>query len=160
MIMLVGLPRILRYRPLEIQSLIRLHIMQMLAHRPIRIPLDHQINVALRILIADRRVWPYDRFLHLRPLVFRNQRGRDLQARDIILVRQREAEFLRVVVELLDGLELQVDEALVATGERGGLGGGSAGGEVRRDGLALLGGWGRGGLGGRGALVVVVSSAS
>ena len=115
--MLVRLPRILGDRALEIQPLIRLHAVQMLAHGPILIPLDHEINVALRVLVADGRVWPDDRLLHLGPLVPRQQRRRDRQARDGLAVREREAELLRVVVQLLDGFELQVDEALVAARE-------------------------------------------
>ncbi len=121
--MLVRLPFIFRNRPLEIQPLIRLHVMHMLAHRPIRIPLHQQIHIPPRILVARRRIRPNDRLLHARPLILRQQRRRDLQPGDIIFIRQREPEFLRVVVDFLDGLELQVDEALVAAGEGCGLGG-------------------------------------
>lgn len=159
MIMLVRLPRILRNRPLEIQPLIRLHAVHVLAHDPILIPLDHEINVALGVLVANRRIRPDDRLLHLGPLVPRQQRRCDRQARDGIAVGQREAEFLRVVVQLLDGLEFQADEALIPAQEgllwRGGRRGGGEG-----YGLAFVGRWRSVGFGfGRfGDAVVVVSS--
>ena len=115
--MLVRLPRILGNRPLERQPLIRLHVMQMLAHRPIRIPLDQKINISLCILIARRRVRSDDWFFHFRTLVLRKQCRRDGEARDVIAVGEREAEFLRVVVDFLDGFEFQVDEALISAAE-------------------------------------------
>lgn len=112
--MLIRLPRILRNGSLEIQPLIRLHSMQMLAHGAIRIPLHHQIDEPLRILITRRRIRSDDRLIHLRALVFRQQSRRDGEPRDVIAVREREAEFFRIVVDFLDGFELEVDETLVA----------------------------------------------
>ena len=116
-VMLVRLPRILGDRSLEFQPLIGLHVMQMLAHGTVRIPLDHEIEIALCILVADGRIRPYDRLLHLRALVLCQQRRGDGEARDVVAVGEREAEFLRVVVEFLDGFELEVDEPLVPARE-------------------------------------------
>lgn len=160
MIVLVRLPRILGDGPLEIQPLLRLHAVQVLAHGPIVIALDHEINVPLGVLVADGGVRPDDRLLHLGPLVPRQQRRRDRQARDGLAVREREAELLGVVVQLLDGLELEPDEALVAARE-GLLRRGGRRGQGGGDGLALVGRSGGVGfrLGGfRGAVVVVSCS--
>lgn len=159
MIVLVRLPRILGDRPLEIQPLIWLHAVQVLAHGPILIPLDQEIDISLCILVADRRVRPDDRLLHLSALVPRQQRRRDRQARDGLAVGQREAEFLGIVVDFLDRLELEPDEALITAREgllrRGGQQAGGGG-----DRLAFVGRGGGVGFGfGRfGDAVVVVSS--
>lgn len=58
MFMLVRRPGELRDRSFEVQPLTRLHTMQMLAHRPIWIPLSIQLNMLFEILIACRRIWP------------------------------------------------------------------------------------------------------
>ena len=157
-IVLVRLPWILGDRALEIEPLIRLHGMQVLTHRPVGIPLDHQIDIPLRILVARRRVRPDNGLLHLGALVLGEEGRRDREARHVIAVGEGEAEFLRVVVDLLDGLEFQADEALLAAAE-GGLGRRGGGGGGRGHGLAFVGGGGRVGFGFRfGDPVVVVSS--
>lgn len=71
----------------------------------------------LGILIARGRIWSYDRLVHVRPLILRQQRAGNRQTRDIVLVGQGEAEFLRVGADLLDAFELQVNEALTAACE-------------------------------------------
>ena len=163
--MLVRLPRILGNGPLEIQPLIRLHLMHVLAHGTVWIPLDHEIDIPLCILVADGRIRPYDRLVHLRALVLCQQRRGDGEARDVIAVGEREAEFLGVVVEFLDGFELEVDEALVSAREgllrsgcrRSGGGGHGLAFVCRRGGLRF---WFRVGFFGgiRNAVVVVSSS--
>lgn len=117
MIMLIRLPRIFRDGPLELQPLLGLHIMQVLAHRSIGIPLNHKVNIPFRVLIARRRIRPDDRLVHLGALILSQERRRNRKARDVIAVWEGEAEFFRVVVDLLDGFELQVDETLVSASE-------------------------------------------
>jgi len=126
-IVLIRRPRVFGYRALEIQPLSGLHVVQMLAHRPVRVPLDHEIYISLLILIARRRVWSYNRLLHLGPLVLRQQRRGDLQPGHIVGIRQCEAELFRVVVYLLHRVEFQVYETLGAACKCGGLGRGRAG---------------------------------
>ena len=91
--------------------------MQMLAHRPIRISLHHQINIPLGVLIARRRIRPDDRLVHFRTLILSQEGRGDGKARDVIAVGKGEAKFFRVVVDLFYGFELQVDEALVSASE-------------------------------------------
>jgi len=116
--MLIRTPWVLGNRPLEIQPLVRLHAMQMLAHWSIRVLLNHEIQIPFFILIARRSVWPDDRLLHLRALVFGEQGRRDLQTGDGIFVWEGEAEFLGVVVDFLYGIQLEGDETLIAACER------------------------------------------
>ena len=77
----------------------------MIAHGPIGIPFHNQINVTFLILVANRRVWPYNRLLHLGALILRQKRRRNLQSGYIILVWKGKAEFLRIVVDVFDGFK-------------------------------------------------------
>ena len=106
MVVLVRLPWIFRYWSLEFQPLPWIHIVQMLAHWPIGIPLHDQINVTLLVLVANGRVWPYNRLLHLRTLVLRQERRGNLQSGYIISVWKSKAKLLRVVVDVFDGFKL------------------------------------------------------
>ena len=89
--------------------------MHVLAHGTVGIPLNQEIDIPFCILVADGRIRSYDRLLHLRALVLGQQGRGDGEARDVIAVGEGEAEFLGVVVDFLDGFELEVDEALVPT---------------------------------------------
>lgn len=55
--------------------------------------------------------------MHLRALVLGDKCRGNGQARDIVLLRKSEAELLGVVVDLLNVLQLQANEALVAASE-------------------------------------------
>ena len=104
--MLVRFPRIFRYWSLKVQPLPGVHVVQMLAHWPIGITLHDQINITLLVLVANGRVWPYNRLLHLWTLILRQERRRNLQSGYIITVWKSEAELLRVVVDVFNGFKL------------------------------------------------------
>ena len=104
--MLVWLPWIFRYWSLKIQPLSGSHVVQMFAHGPVGIPLHDQIDVTFLVLVANGRVWPYNRLLHLWTLIFRQKRGRNLQSGYIIFVGESKAELLRIVVDVFDGFKL------------------------------------------------------
>ena len=161
--MFIRRPDVLRHRPLKTQPLVDFHIMHVLAHRSPRVLLNNQLHIPLLILIVRRRIRTYNRLLHPRTHILRNQRRRHHQPGNIIRIGKREPEFLRVMVDRLDGLELQVEKTLFATGEgvvwrRGCFGG---------DGVLFMRGGGRDCAGWRrrrhrrhGPVVVVISSTS
>lgn len=105
-VVLVRLPWVFRYWSLKVQPLSGSHVVQMLAHGPVRIPLYDQINVTFLVLVANRRVWPYDWFLHLRTFILGQKRRRNLQSGDIIFVWKSKAELLGVVVDVFNGFKL------------------------------------------------------
>ena len=104
--MLVRFPRVFRYWSLKVQPLPWVHIVHMLTHRPIGIPLHDQINVPLLVLVANGRVWPYNRLLHLWTLILRQERRRNLQSGYIIAVWKSKAELLRVMVDVFNRFKL------------------------------------------------------
>lgn len=72
-----------------------------------------------RTLVTDRCIWPNSRFLHFRTFILRQNRRSNLQAADLVGLRQCKAELLRIMIDVLNRLKLQRDEALVTTCESG-----------------------------------------
>lgn len=90
--------------------------------------------------VADGGVGPDDGLLHLRALVLGDEGRSDGETGNAVVVWQVEAELLGVVVDLLNALELQADETLIAAGKGLGGRGGRASGLGDRL-LLVLGEW-------------------
>ena len=75
MVMFVGLPGVLGDRSLEIQSLIRLHIMHMLRHWSVGVLLYDKVDKTRLIFVRNGCVGPDYRLLHLWAFVFRDNSG-------------------------------------------------------------------------------------
>lgn len=91
--------------------------MHVLGHHAAGVFLDEQVDVPRSVLVGNGSVRADGRLLHLRALVLGDERAGDVEAGDGILLVQLEAELLSVVVDVLNRLERELDETLVASGE-------------------------------------------
>lgn len=116
-VVLVGLPRVLRDGALHLELLADSHVVHVLRHNATGVLLDNEVEVALGILVGNGSVRTDGGLLHLRALVLGDERAGDIEARNGILFVQLEAQLLGVVVDDLHGVERKLDEALVAASE-------------------------------------------
>jgi hypothetical protein len=115
--MLVGFPGILGKRSLEVQTLVDIHVVQMLRHRAVRVAFDNKLEVTGLIFIASGSVRA-DNWLRAigRRILGQKSRG-DVKTGDSLLVGELEAQSLSVVAQNLNARQLEVHPSLVSACE-------------------------------------------
>jgi len=128
-LVLVGVPCVLGDGALELDALAGLDVVQVRGHGAVGVFLDEEREVASLVctcvsdillhttvqgsemltLIADWRIWAYDEFFLPWSLVPGQQRRCDLEAAHVVFAWQSECEFLGVMIDRLDLVQLQAD---------------------------------------------------
>lgn len=117
-LVLVLLPLVLGEGTLDVETLARDHVVHVAGHGSLLVLLDHEVHESLGVLIRDGGVGTNDGLSSLGGELGQDGAARS-QSRDLVLLGQLEAEALGVVVDDLNVLEEQGDEALVTACQSG-----------------------------------------